>query len=336
MKKITEIRRRHPVLYVYWTLTDFCNFRCNYCPDSLHSGDFKSGRRPGYPSDQEIRVFLDRLINRHMQGRFLQVCISGGEPTLHPMYAEIVDTLHPHGIVETITNGSRNFEWWTNLQHLPDKITMSLHAEWTKIDRVNELGEFLLDCGVQVAYNMMCDPGNWAKVQTMYQQLTPRLQALVNAKILTDHSGTATDGTPWEYHPEQVEYIRSITAQGQQPRRRFADVPLNSVAVYSDGTEEILHNPFDLVNTRQHSFTGWHCSAGNAGITVNFDGYAYAGNCRVQKLGRIDQFETLDQPIVCPRQWCKTAADIPLNKRYITPESGTFNSDNAQARSTQL
>ncbi len=320
MKKIIEIRRQQPVLYVYWTLTDFCNFRCNYCPDSLHSGNFKSGRRPGYPTDTEIRVFLNRLINQHRQDRFLQVCISGGEPTLHPMYAEIVDTLHPHGIVETITNGSRNFEWWTNLNHLPDKITMSLHAEWTKIDRVNELGEFLLDRGVEVAYNMMCDPGNWAQVQAMYQQLTPRLQALVNAKILTDHSGGPTDGTPWEYRPEQVEYIRGISAHGPRPQRRF-NVNLNSVLYYSDNTNAALTNPFDLVNTQQHSFTGWHCSAGNTGITINFDGFAYAGNCRVQRLGRIDQFEILQQPIVCPRKWCKTAADIPLDKK-LTSDPG--------------
>lgn len=336
MKRIVAIERRHPVLYVYWTLTDFCNFRCNYCPDSLHSGDFKSGRRPGYPTDDEIRRFLDRLINQHRQDRFLQVCISGGEPTLHPMYEEIVNTLHPHGIIETITNGSRAYEWWTGLKHLPDKITMSLHAEWTKIDRVNELGEFLLDRGVEVAYNMMCDPGRWHRVQEMYQQLTPRLQALVNAKILTDHSGGVTDGQPWEYHPDQIEYIRSIHAHGERPKRRFENVPLNSRVVYSDGTDAVLHNPFDLVNTKQHSFRGWSCSAGYAGVTVNFDGYAYAGNCRVQRLGRIDEFELLPEAIICPRQWCKTAADIPLSKRYIEPESATPSSASAQARSTQL
>lgn len=311
---IVKIYKQTPTLYVYWTLTDFCNFRCNYCPDSLHSADFKSGRKPGYPSNDEIRIFLDRLINKHLRGRFLQVCISGGEPTLHPMYEEIVDTLHPHGIVETVTNGSRDFNWWQNLNHLPDKITMSLHAEWTKIDRVNELGEFLLDRGVEVAYNMMCDPGNWARVQTMYQQLTPRLQQLVNAKILTDHSGGATDGTPWEYLPEQVEYIRSIKSVNYKPKDRFKDINRRSYIVDDQGNISTLSNPFDLVNTKQHSFLEWECSAGNSGITINFDGYAYAGNCRIERLGRIDQFEIKTQPTVCTRQWCKTAADILIDK----------------------
>ncbi len=336
MRKISEIKRNSDVLYVYWTLTDFCNFRCNYCPKNLHSGDYKSGRRPGYPTDEEIRTFLDRLVNLHSRGKFLQVSISGGEPTLHPMYEEIIDTLHPHGIVETITNGTRPIDWWQNLQQLPDKITMSLHAEWTKIDKINPLGEFLLDNNVQVAYNMMCDPGNWNMVQQMYQQLTPRLQKLVNAKILTNHVKDSSDGQTWEYQPEQIEYIRGIYASGEKPKRRFEEVDLSSSLIYTDGSTATLTNPFDLVNTNQHSFTGWECSAGTDGIAVSFDGFAYGANCRTRRLGRIDTFELLNAPIVCSRAWCKTAADIPLNKRYRDPGSVTPRDSSAQARSLQL
>jgi organic radical activating enzyme len=318
MPKLIEIKQEQDALYVYWTLTDFCNFRCNYCPTELHSGDFKSGRKPGYPTDSEIQLFLDRLINIHARDKLLRVCISGGEPTLHPMYEEIVNVLHPHGTVETITNGSRSVEWWHQLKHLPDKITMSLHAGWTKINKINELGEFLLDSNVHVAYNMMCDPGNWASVQAMYQQLTPRLQAQVNAKILTDHSGGVNDGQPWEYFPEQIEYIKSIASLAVPNRRRFSN-PKASMMVYDDGSSAPLQNPFNLVNTNQHSFKGWECSAGTTGIAISFDGYAYGANCRLFKLGRLDTFELLNQNIICPRRWCKTASDIPLPKKNQSP-----------------
>lgn len=318
MPQLIEIQREQDVLFVYWTLTDFCNFRCNYCPSSLHSGDFKSGRKPGYPTDDEIRIFLDRLINIHAKGKFLQVCISGGEPTLHPMYEEIINTLHPHGIVETVTNGTRAIEWWKELKHLPDKVTMSLHAEWTKIDKINGLGEFLLDNNTYVVFNMMCDPGHWNLVQEMYNQLTPRLQALVNAKLISDHSGGPTDGQPWEYHPEQIEYIKSIYLSVEQPERRFSNINLSSTLIYDDGTTARLNNPFDLVNTNQHSFNGWQCSAGNTGIVVNFDGFAYGATCRSCMLGRITKFELLSQPIVCSRQWCKCGSDIPLPKKKFT------------------
>jgi hypothetical protein len=133
-----------------------------------------------------------------------------------------------------------------------------------------------------------------------------------------------------------MEYIKGIKSQGTGIKHRFNHVNLNSIMIYDGGNSKQLLNPFDLVNGQQNSFQGWACSAGSNGITINFDGFAYAGNCRVQKLGRIDQFEILDQWITCPRKWCKTAADIPLDKRYIEPESETSNSASAQARSTQL
>jgi len=324
MSKIIEIKRNHDVLYVYWTLTDFCNFRCNYCPSSLHAGDYKNGRKPGYPSNDEIRTFLDKLINVHAKDRVLLVSIGGGEPTLHPMYEEIVDTLYPHGIVETITNGSRDFKWWQGLNHLPDKLTISLHSEWTKMDRVNELGEFLLDNKVQVAYNMMCDPGDWNRVQAMYNQMSLRLRPYVAGKIITDHDDGPDNGKPWDYTDEQMEYIKSIYATGERPAKRrkiYEGVNITPVIYYKDGSTSKMENPFEVVNNWQHSFTGWECSAGRNGIAIDFDGYAYAGNCRTQRLGRLDKFDLLSNPIICPNKWCKTAADIQTNKRYIAPGS---------------
>ena len=318
MPNLIEIKREQEVLSVYWTLTDFCNFRCNYCPTNLHSGDFKSGRKPGYPTDSEIRIFLDRLINVHAKGKFLQVCISGGEPTLHPMYEEIVDTLRPHGIVETITNGTRSIDWWKQLKHFPDKIVMSLHAGWTKIDKVNELGEFLLDNNVYVTYNMMCDPGKWESVQDMYKQLTPRLQALVNAKILTHHIDGPSDGQQWEYHPEQIEYIKSISVSLEQPERRFSNINLSSTLIYDDGTSSKLVSPFAIINNNQHGFYNWECSAGSEGITISYDGFAYASNCRSVRMGRINNFNLFQNPIICPRNLCKCGSDIPLTKKKPT------------------
>jgi len=323
MSKIIEIKRNYDVLYVYWTLTDFCNFRCNYCPSSLHAGDYKNGRKPGYPTDDEIRTFIDRLINVHAKDRMLLVSIGGGEPTLHPMYEEIVDTLHPHGTIETITNGARAFEWWQGLTHLPDKLTISLHPEWTKIDRVNELGEFLLDKGVQIAYNLMCDPGHWDRAQELYNLMSPRLKPFVSGKILTDHDDGPTNGKPWDYTPEQMEYIKSIYATGERPKPRSIHAGKNIAPIiyYEDGSTSRMDNPFEIVNNWQHSFKGWECTAGINGIAIDFDGYAYAGNCRTRRIGRIDKFDLLSAPIICPNNWCKTAADIQTNKRYIEPGS---------------
>jgi len=318
MSQLIEIKKKTDVLYVYWTLTDFCNFRCSYCPKELHSGMFHNKVFSGFPTDTEIRTFLDRLINVHAKGKFLHVCISGGEPTLHPMYEEIVDTLYTHGVVETVSNGSRSIDWWKQLVHLPDKIIISLHAEWTKINKINELGEFLLDNNVTLSFNLMSHNTKWDSVQLMYQQLTPRLQSFVNAKILTDQSGGPTDGVHWEYDSAQLEYIRNIYATGKQSRHRFQDINVGADVIYGDGTTTELKNPYDLINTHQHGFKGWECDAGKTGISITYEGYAYGAACRVKRLGRIDTFELLDQPIICPKQWCMCIGDLSINKKKPT------------------
>jgi hypothetical protein len=75
----------------------------------------------------------------------------------------------------------------------------------------------------------------------MYQQLTPRLQSLVNAKILTDHSGGVTDGQPWEYYPEQIEYIKGISIAVKQTERRFSNVNA------SDKIKQIIRDEFKYI-----------------------------------------------------------------------------------------
>jgi organic radical activating enzyme len=318
MKQLVKIQRDNPILFVYWTLTDFCNFRCSYCPDRLHNGDFAQGRKQGHPTDSEIHAFIDRLLE--LKGnRTLNVCISGGEPTLHPLYPTIVEKLKPYGIIETISNGSRNYEWWTSLPALPDKIIISLHNEWSKIDKINKTAEFLLDRGVDIAFNMMCDPAHWDATMALYDQLTDRLKTHANGKILTDHSGTAEDGKLFNYTAEQLKFINAVRRTSSTPARR---IPISSRSYmhFDDGTKEELSNPFLLVNNNQHSFKGWSCSAGTNGITVHFDGYVYAGNCRIEKLGRLDQFSLRETNLVCPKQYCKTAFDIPLDKFKVSQD----------------
>jgi MoaA/NifB/PqqE/SkfB family radical SAM enzyme len=318
MTNLIEIKRKTNVLYVYWTLTDFCNFRCSYCPAELHSGFYHNKIFAGFPTDDEIRVFLDRLINIHAKDHFLVVTLSGGEPTLHPMYKEIVDALHPHGIVVTVSNGTRSVEWWQELNHLPDIMVISLHPEWTKISKINELGEFLLDNNVELSFNLMSDNSRWDRVQEMYQQLIPRLQNIVNAKILTEQSGSMLDGTHREYTNDQLEYIKNLYATEKQLRHRFNDIDIGAEMKYSNGTTKHLTNPFDLINSYQHGFKGWECNAGVTDISITYEGFVYSGACRVKRLGRIDKFELLAQPITCPKQWCMCIGDLSISKKKPT------------------
>jgi len=327
MTHLIEIKKPVDTLNIYWTITDFCNFKCSYCPSKLHSGLFARKIKPGAPTDAEIETFIDRVLNVHLMGRFLNMTLSGGEPTLHPMFKTIIERMGPHGSIEVVTNGSRSVEWWQDMKVLPNKVTISLHPEFSNLEKINELGLFLKDYGVDLSFNLMCDPKNWDWVTNVKQLLDEKLHGHINAKILSDHSGTITDGTPYEYHQQQLDFInnqQSTVATNSDPRK-------HTFAIYSDGTQTGL-NAFKLVANKQNSFKGWACSAGHAGLKIGFNGQVTAGICEVARLGRLDKFNLADKEIVCTKIWCKCPGDLNLSKRLL--DTGIVNPELAHSYSS--
>jgi len=78
-----------------WEITGRCNLRCVYCYNES----------PRTPPDLEWPI-MERLAQEFIKMRIFSACVSGGEPTLHPRYIDILRLLHEGGIsVGTITNG---------------------------------------------------------------------------------------------------------------------------------------------------------------------------------------------------------------------------------------
>ena len=76
-----------------------CNFRCPFC----HNGGLAlGGDSDGIMSVEELLAFLDSRI-----GRLQAVCISGGEPTLHPDLPALIGEIRSRGFeVKLDTNGT--------------------------------------------------------------------------------------------------------------------------------------------------------------------------------------------------------------------------------------
>ncbi len=313
MKKIVEIKKSQNQFYMYWTLTDFCNFKCHYCPTQLHSGDFARGVKAGFPTNDEINTFIDRLIQRHLRGRELYMVISGGEPTLHPMFETIIERLAPYGFICVNTNGSRPFEWWSNLRVLPQQVTISLHPEFTKIDKVKDLARFLLVKGIELQFNLSCDPEHWNETVALYDALGDDLKVYAVPKVLNHLESTREN---YDYTLEQRNWIN----QKQnfhfriRPKRtvEFRNIP---DMVFEDGTKQKLINISELTINNQHDFKGWLCSAGSSSVNAHFDGQVWASICKITALGRLESFELLDAPVTCTKNYCTCPGDILLDKR---------------------
>jgi radical SAM protein with 4Fe4S-binding SPASM domain len=83
-----------------WTITDRCNYNCLHC---FHAAD-NSMNRCAFTREEAMR-FLDEMAECGLKG----VRLTGGEPTLHPNFREILEGIRERDLQlrTLITNGSR-------------------------------------------------------------------------------------------------------------------------------------------------------------------------------------------------------------------------------------
>ena len=75
-----------------------CNFRCPFC----HNGELLDGHAPTLMEDTELLAFL-----KTRRGILDAVCVSGGEPTLHPGLEDLLRSIKDLGFLTKLdTNGS--------------------------------------------------------------------------------------------------------------------------------------------------------------------------------------------------------------------------------------
>ena len=308
MKKLIKIESTKSETYIYWLLTDFCNQKCSYCSSYFNSGNVAASNR--FPNSSKILQFLDTLSNLALtnKDRKFFICLSGGEPTTHDLFPEIIQRLKDFAYVHVITNGTRNVSYWKSFVKLPDYVIISLHPEYydKKKIRINELSEFLSNSGVHVRYNLMCHPSHWETVLNIYNDIDDKFKPFIVNKVIHDYN---QPGNPQvDYSQEQLDFIRF---------RQTEDPGLNRgllLSHYDDGTITPVMNANKIMAEGQNFFKGWKCSAGSEIVSINYDGTVYAGLCKIKYLGTLENFSILNEYVTCNRNACVTPADIHCSK----------------------
>ena len=127
-----------------------CNFRCPYC----HNAELLGEAEP-VMSLEELLAFLKKR-----QGILDGVCITGGEPTLHPELLELIRSIRALGYaVKLDTNGSRPEVLGAllgeglldyvamDLKNGPEAYALAVGLPAVDLDRVGESIRLLLDSG---------------------------------------------------------------------------------------------------------------------------------------------------------------------------------------------
>jgi organic radical activating enzyme len=334
---------------VSWLLGRFCNYRCSYCWPYARS-DKKDHR----PTSLVIST-LDEIKRQARERGFnsFHFSFSGGEPTMHPGYLEILK----HHASETpncnyqsvhmTSNLSPGIKWFERYVEATSQlhrvsVTASFHQEFAQRDKFREKLIFLQTNDVQVTINMVMVPGRFEK---LWEEALFFHEAGVNVTLKPQSNPTATkvvDG----YTDEQLLKLRQgmpqrdytskrLTEMGKKTTRpKPSQVFKNQIVNESKGAPSVFQveltdengkayyldqaERFNAFNFNQ--FLGWECSAGFRSIIIREpDGSIKRSySCNDAPLGNIETgFRLFDKPEICKTASCVSSADSKIPKRRV-------------------
>lgn len=291
--KVEELRVKEGML-VIWSLGNFCPYKCTYC-----NPYYNDGRDP-YHSLENIRSTLELIPAKS------RIIFSGGEPTYHPNFEEILDTKPDAFTYGVISNGARPFSFWERVVTKLSPIILTFHSEFATLDRFIETA---LLCKPNLhRINLTMIPWMWEESVKAYETFIEK-GLPVTPKPLVKNFGFKSSSLIDEYLPEQVEWIRG----------KNNDSEIKYIGLY-DSKGKLLRktNPSEMLSSGETNFQGWECHTPAKTLYINTDGNIYDTSCKQRRLlGSVSTgFRLETDPITCQQDFCWCHSDIsPLKIR---------------------
>jgi MoaA/NifB/PqqE/SkfB family radical SAM enzyme len=292
MHKVTSRWPHQGSIKVEWNLGKRCNYDCSYCPASIHDNTSPH-------TDIEIlKATVDKLISL---GKPIRLSFTGGEPCVHPKFDELVRYAKHVGIgwISVTTNGTRPYDFYASLP--VDQYVFSMHLEYDWKRVFNTVENIHTTTKIKVI----------AQIMAHHNFMDSVLQ--LRAKCLVSHIPSTVRRIRWtegdhdlfddmRYHPEHLAWIKE------------QDATVQGNCVIDDS--QIIHAN-DVIKLHLNKYKDWTCNAGIESLMINWDGDVHRATCRVGgSLGNIyaGSFEVPVSSVICDRNYCTCAADIPLTK----------------------
>tara|TARA_X000000950_G_scaffold284484_1_gene387717 strand:- start:1674 stop:2810 length:1137 start_codon:yes stop_codon:yes gene_type:complete len=338
---------------VSWLLGRFCNYRCSYCWPYA-----RSDRKDHRPTELCLST-IDEIKRQARDNNFnsFHFSFSGGEPTFHPGYNDLLRHLADdidntnYTSIHMTSNCSRKLKWFQEYTEIAKafhraSITASLHTEHVNTpQKMQDFADKLIHCqenDVQVTINMVMVPEifevSWENALFFHEQG-------INVTLKPQSDPTASfvvDG----YTDEQLKLLHNGMPQraytdkkrkwSGRPKPKFDKLPPMVV----DTGETIpphFQVEFEDTNGKKwymdqaerfnafnfNKFKGWSCNAGYSGIIIREpDGSIKRSySCSDKPLGNIETgFKLFSEPMPCITDSCVSSADSKIPKRKVLCE----------------
>jgi MoaA/NifB/PqqE/SkfB family radical SAM enzyme len=295
MYKVTSRWPHQGSIKIEWNLGKRCNYDCSYCPSSIHDNS------SSHTNIAVLKATVDKLMTL---GKPIRLSFTGGEPTVHPKFRELVQYCKHVGIkwISVTTNGTLPVEFYESLP--VDQYVFSIHFQYDWMKVVTTLREIAEHTNIKVIGQIMAHHDMMTDVMIVRTALNnDQIPNTVRRIRWTEGDHNIFDDM--RYHPDDYKWIIE----------QEATVSPNTVIIYKD-KEELLHAN-DIIKLHKNKYKDWKCNIGIESLMINWDGEVHRATCRVGgSLGNIyeNTFNIPKDPVSCTRDFCTCAADIPITK----------------------
>jgi len=290
---------------VDWTLGTTCNFRCSYCPPSLHDG------RLSFPQYDRITQFARTLTQHYRKlDRSVFVQFTGGEVSLYSQLPAVLTDLNEIGVLcGLISNGSRGPAYWSQLSELLNSVVLTHHIEFANLDRFRAVAELLSE-RIRTHIQITMLPTRFGEcLERAFAIRTACPRATIGLKPLRMGFGSKL----YSYTPEQLAIMRRSPVP---PARDLIQGGVRGLMQLKDEENVETLSAARILAWGLNRWQGWLCSAGLELLAITAEGDVYRGLCREGGcLGNINSTVILPtKHIVCGRPSCTCLADIMTTK----------------------
>ncbi|CAB5220778.1 Radical_SAM domain containing protein [uncultured Caudovirales phage] len=333
---------------VSWILGRFCNYNCSYCWPYAHS------QKKDHRSTELCLSTIDEIKRQARENGFnsFHFSLSGGEPTFHPGYLDILQHLSDdientnYTSIHMTTNLSQNLKWFEKYVAVSSKlhkamVTASYHREYVNSHEKRVLFadklEFLQQYDVNVTINMVMVPEWFDQIYeealyfhsrginvTLKPQSDPKASYVVEGytKEMLDklHNGMPQRA----YTDNKSKIVRPpYKASAVNPKLNLEKDDLNvpqqfNVELEDDTGKKWYMDQAERFNAFNfNDFKGWSCNSGYQSIIIREpDGSVKRSySCSDQPLGNINTgFKLFDKPMPCISKSCVSSADSKIPK----------------------
>lgn len=335
---------------VSWLLGRYCNYRCSYCWPYARSNS--KDHRP----TKLCLLTIDEIKRQARINGFnsFHFSLSGGEPTFHPGYLDILKYLADdvpntnYTSIHMTSNCSRPLEWFEQYVEYAKpfhraSITASLHTEHvcTK-EQMQDFADKLILCqenDVQITINQVMVPEwfdrDWENALFFHEQginVTLKPQSDPTASRVVDGYTDEQLKKLWNGMPQRA-YTESKRKWQDRPKPSYdinpgimgkndASVPWHMQVEFTDkdGKKWYMDQAERFNAFNFNKFKGWSCNAGYQGIIIREpDGSVKRSySCHDVPLGNIETgFQLFKNPVVCTTESCVSSADSKIPKRKV-------------------